>query len=336
MNRLIVLGGAGMFGRTAVDALRAMGLDPLVAGRRAPCSIDVDADDARAVRAVFARGDLVIDTAGAFQGRSLALVEAAIDIGFDLIDISDDLGYAQRLSSLANAIDRAGIRVLNGCSSVSAVAAALVKLSGCDRPVRVSGFLLPATRHTGNPGSARSVIRSVGSPVRVLRGGELVTRTGWSDSRSLVLRERTIRGRLFESADAVHLPRAWPTLREVGLYVDTNTPGFNLVLRAAARAPALRRMLERRIELGTRLSRIIGSKFSALAYEIEADSGKTITVALVSDEKGHVVPIAPAVLAARAIADGRFAETGLVPPERQVDPDELFTYLESAGVQVRR
>ncbi len=332
MKRLIVLGGSGMFGRTAVDALRAMGLSPLVASRRPAADIEVDADDALQVRAAFTRGDLVIDAAGGFQNRSPVLVQAAIDLGFDVIDISDDLGYARKLLSLATPIARAGIRVLNACSTVSAVAAVLVKLSGCDRPVRVSGFLMPATRHTANPGSARSVIRSLGQPIRALRGGELVTLSGWSEARSLALRERTIRGRLFESADAVHLPRAWPTLRDVAMYLDTNTTGLKLLLRAAARAPALRRLLERRITLGARLSRLIGSKFGALAYEVEAGSGETTTVALVSRENGPVVPIAPAVLAAKRIADGRCEETGLVPPDRQVDPDELCGFLESEGV----
>ncbi len=51
-----------------------------------------------------------------------------------------------------------------------------------------------------------------------------------------------------------------------------------------------------------------------------------------SHEKGYVVPIAPAVLAAKRIAGGRFEETGLVPPDRQVDPDELCGFLESEGV----
>jgi len=335
VKRLIVLGGSGHFGRTAMDALRAMGLDPLVASRRPPADFVVDADDHLQVRAAFTRGDLVIDTAGPFQDRSTTLIEAAIDLGFDVIDISDDLGYAHKLLSLATPIAHAGIRVLSGCSSVSAVAAALVKLSGCDQPVRISGLILPATRHTGNPGSARSLIRSVGQPVRALRGGELVTLRGWSEARSFALRERTIHGRLFESADAVHLPRAWPMLREVAMYVDTNTIGFNHLLRAAARAPALRRFLESQIRLGTRLSRLIGSKFGALAYEIEDAAGETTSVALVSGENGHVIPIAPAVLAAKRIADGRFEENGLVPPDRQVDPHELREYLEAAGVDVR-
>ena len=297
LNRLIVLGGAGMFGRTAVDALQAIGLRPLVASRRTGMDITVDAENSNEVRAFFEPGDLVIDTAGAFQDRTTTLVEAAIDIGFDVIDINDDLGYAQKLLALAAPIADAGIRVLSSCSSVSAISAAMITLSGCDEPVRVSGFMLPATRDTGNPGSALSFFRSVGQPVRTLRDGALVTRTGWSEPRRLALKERTIHGRLFENVDAVYLPLAWPTLREVAMYVDTNTIGANSLLRVAARVPALRRLIERNIQFGTRVSRMLGSTSSALAYEIESSGGQTTTLALTSQTNGAIVPIAPAVSA---------------------------------------
>lgn len=338
MKRLIVLGGLGMFGRTAVGALRSMGLHPLVASRRPAADIQVDANNPNSVRAAFAKGDLVLDTAGPFQDRSPVLIEAAIDLGLDLIDISDDLSYAQKLLSLAAPIDRAGIRVLNACSSVSAISSCLVTLSRCKRPIRVSGFLAPATRHTGNPASALSLIRSVGRPVRAFRGGKLVVLHGWSEARRVALSDprHTIRGRLFESADAVHLPRRWPTLSHVDMYVDTNTPGLNTLLRIAARVPALRNLLERQIDLGTRLSRFIGSAFGALAYEIQGDSGETVRFAVLSRERSYLTPIAPAVLAAKKIADGQFEGRGIIPPDRHVDPTELCAYLKSHGIKVER
>jgi len=334
VTRLIVLGGRGKFGKTAADALRAMGLHPLVASRRTSADITVDAENQSEVRAVFERGDLVIDTAGAFQNRTTTLIEAAIEIGFDVIDICDDLGYAQKVLALAAPIADAGIRVLSSCSSVSAISAAMIKLSGCNEPIRVSGFLLPATRNTGNPGSALSFFKSVGQPVQTLRDGALITRKGWSEPRSLALEEHTIRGRLFESADAVYLPLAWPTLREVAMYVDTNTFGANNLLRVAAHAPALRRLIERNIQLGTRVSRMLGSTFSALAYEIESSAGETTTLALTSRTNGAIVPIAPVVLAAKQIADDTFEHTGFVPPENQIDADDLVAYLEAVGVKL--
>jgi hypothetical protein len=336
VNRLIVLGGFGHFGRTAVEELRSMGLDPLVASRRPSADIRVDAGDPESLRAAFAEGDLVIDAVGPFQDRAPVLVEAALDKGFDVIDIGDDLGYAERVFALGERIVRAGIRVLNACSTVSAVSACLVAESGCARPVRVSGFLAPAARRAANPASALSLLRSVGRPVRAVRGGCLATLRGWSEARTLALDGRTIRGRLFESADALHLPRRWPTLASVSLYLDPNVPGLAALLGLAARYPRLRSLLERHVALGSWLSRLVGSATGAFACEVEAESGETSTAALVAPETGHVVPIAPTVLAARAIAEGRFTPRGLVPPDRHVDPAALWAYLNSRGIGLQR
>jgi hypothetical protein len=168
--------------------------------------------------------------------------------------------------------------------------------------------------------------------VRALREGRLATLPGWSEAATFALPGRTIRGRLFESADALHLPRRWPTLAAVSLYLDTATPGLNGLLRLAARAPRLRRFLERRVALGARLSRLAGRAAGAFSCEVEAEGGRTERIALVAPENGHVVPIAPAVLAARAIAEGRFAPTGLVPPDRHVDRAALWVFLAARGV----
>ena len=52
-----------------------------------------------------------------------------------------------------------------------------------------------------------------------------------------------IRGSLFENADAVYLPRIWPSLREVAMYVDTNTVGINTLLKLAALSERVRKSI---------------------------------------------------------------------------------------------
>ncbi len=342
MSRTIVLGGLGSFGRTTVLELRAMGIEPLVASRGAAADLRVDANDLDSIRAALRADDLVIDTAGPFQERSLALIEAAMEVGFHVIDINDDLGYAERVLELEHRIDAAGVLVLSSSSSVSAISATVVRLSGkastTTGPVRVSTFLAPATRHTGRPGSALSLIRSLGRPIRTRRGGELVTRRGWSEARRFPMPPPVgkIRGRLFESADAVHLPRIWNSISTVEMFVDTNTPGFNFLLDVAARFPALRRVMERRVEFGTRLSRLLGSAAGGLGYEIESGTGEIARSAIVSKDRGQITPISTAVVAARRIHSGDLAGGGLVSPDRHVEPGELLEYWEANGIELVR
>jgi hypothetical protein len=233
-------------------------------------------------------------------------------------------------------IEAAGIRVLSSASSVSAVAAAMVRHCGIVEPRRVTAFLAPASRHTARAGTAASLIRSVGRPVRVLRDGVLQERPGWSESRDFRMPAPVglIRGRLFESADALCLPRVWPSLRDVAMYVDTNTVGVNTLLRVAARSRAVRNMLASRLRVGTRLARIFGSAAGGIGYEIEDGDGRVTRCSIVGGENSFVTAVAPAVLAVQAIFQERFSEVGLVPVDRHVESAALVAFLESRGIRV--
>jgi hypothetical protein len=141
-------------------------------------------------------------------------------------------------------------------------------------------------------------------------------------------------GRLFETADAVWLPRVWPSLLDVEMYVDANTRGVNALLQLAARFPEFRRMLVRHVDLGAWIARAIGSKAGGVGYEIEDAQGRVARFAVHSGKTGHSTAVAPAVLAARAIVAGHFTPTGLVLPDRHVESAELVGYLQSSGIDV--
>ena len=333
-RRIVVLGGHGFFGGAAVERLRADGAQPLTAARRPGADLQVDAEDPRSLRAALRPGDVVVDTLGPFQTRTMALLDAALEVGFDLIDIADSRAYVAQVYAREAHIAARGVRVLTACSSISAVSAALVRLSGIAAPVRVTGFLAPATRFTSNPGSARSLLGSVGRPVSIVHEGVLATRTGWRETRRFQMPPPigAVQGHLFESADAVCLPRLWPSLRRVDFYVDSRVPGLNALFSLAARWGWLQRLLLRFIKPGLFLVRPLGSAVGCLAFEIEAGDGRVVGYALLAAERGYLTPIVPAVLAARAIAEGRFAPTGLVPADQHVDADELLGYLRALGV----
>jgi hypothetical protein len=276
----------------------------------------------------------VLDAAGPFHDRSTALIEAAIETGFDVVDINDDLAYAEKVLALESRIDSAGIRVLSSASSVSAVTAAVLRHSGVTGPTRITSFLAPATRHTANVGVALSLLGSVGRPIGVYRNGGRHLVSGWSEPRRFAMPPPlgTICGRLFESADTLWLPRIWPTLRNVAMYVDTNTAGGNALLQFAARSHAVRHLIQRNIGLGTWIARRFGSPAGGIGYEIEDGGGRIVRCAITSAENSHVVAVAPAVLAVRAIVENRFTATGLIPPDRHVEPAELFAFLKSIGI----
>ena len=336
MKRVVVLGGLGLFGRTIIKQLRGLGLIAQSASRRGLADVRVDANDGASIRAALRPGDLVIDAAGPFQARTAALIQAAIEIGFDVIDLNDDLSYAESVIALEPQIAAAGIRVLSSASSVSAVSAAVVQHSGIASPRRVTSFLAPATRHTANSGTAVSLLRSVGRPIRVLSGTKLMPRMGWSEKQEFVMPPPigSIEGRLFESADVLYLPTIWPTLSDVSMYVDTHTIGANTLLRLAAVCGPFRTLLEQSLGVGTWLAKKFGSSTGGIGYEIEGANGHVAKVAIVATANSYLTAVAPAVLATREIALGALSQRGLIMPDQHVEPDVLFAYLAANDITV--
>ncbi|MGB2940383.1 MAG: hypothetical protein WBD38_08820, partial [Candidatus Dormiibacterota bacterium] len=315
MSRVVVLGAGGFFGAAARRLLRERGLEPI-----APARSDADASSVGSLRAYLQPGDVVLDAAGPYQGRGMALLDVAADVGADVVDLCDALDYAVEVAGRRDRIQAAGTRVLNCCSSVSAVTAAMVEASGVTDPKRISVCLAPASRETSTPGTAASVLRSVGTPIRLRRGGALVTRRGWSEYRDfhMPLGRGRVRGYLTESADAVTLPAVWPGVADVDFWVDTNAPGANGVLQLASRVPGGGGFARRLAPIGVWLARRLGSSTGGVAVEVGGGGGEVWCSSLTARRRSYLVAVLPAVLAVEAIAVGRQPLTGLVPVNRQV------------------
>jgi hypothetical protein len=279
----------------------------------------------------------VLDAAGPFHSRTPALIETAIDVGFDVVDLNDDLSYAEMVLAHESQIAAAGIRVLSSASTVSAFSGAVMKLIGPESPRRFTSFLKPATKRTANLGTAKSLTRTIGQPIRVLREGMLQTICGWREKRTFRFppsqKKRPIHGHVFESADALWLPRVRPSLKDVAMYVDANVFGANTFLTMAARSNLFRGVLQRAIGLGTSLARQFGSEIGGVAYELEDDDGRTARFALVAKERSYMLAIAPAVLAIQKMANDQFTERGLILPDRYADPRQILAFLETIGVK---
>ena len=333
-KRIIVLGGFGFFGAAAVERLRADGFSPLIGSRRSEADVSVDIEDGDSIRKALKPEDVVIDTVGPFQARSSTLLECALEIGFDLIDISDSLEFCKRIYEKEDRIRESGCRVLTACSSVSAMSAMLIRHSEIHDPIRIAAILAPATRYVAAPGTSESLVYSIGQPVSILEDGVLVTRKGWRSSRTFELPPplNIKKGHLFESADAVMLPHVWPSLKSVSFFVHSNVFGLDTIMSIASWISPARWLLRKTFRLGLPLVRLMGSPSGCLAYAIEDAQGKIHRYAFVAEDRGYYTPIVPAVLAAEAIVQNRFQPTGLVPADQQVRPDEVFSYLSKIGV----
>ena len=336
MRRIVVVGGTGFFGAAAVERLRADGLQPVVASKHSKADLQLDVNSRASVKSALRPFDVVLDAAGPFQARTTALLEAALETGFDVVDLSDSLEYAEKIEGLRLRIEAAGIRVLTSCSSVSAISAAAVHLSGLPKPVRLAVCLSPASRFSASHATALSLLNSVGVPIRVFRDGRLARVLGWRETRTIAMPLPTgrMRGHLCSSTDALLLPRIWPSLRRIDFYVDGGPPPVAWALSLTCRFAWGRGLVKTTLPAGLAVARLIGSKTGCLAFEIEDADRRVWTLALVSSRKGYVTAVIPAALAAGAIARGRFPQQGLIPPDRHVDPAALLDELIRLGFDV--
>jgi saccharopine dehydrogenase-like NADP-dependent oxidoreductase len=332
LRRIVLLGGGGFFGSAIAEALRERGCEPLT-----PSHARVDVENGEALLLDLQPRDVVIDAAGPFHQRTTTLLNVAITVGFDVIDLSDNLSYALAVHAMDERLNAADVRVFTSCSAVSAVTAAAVRTSGIESPIRVAVCLLPASRDSSSAGTAASLVRSLSRPIRVLHDSRLTSAIAWSRSRVFrVLPERRqVRAYLAESADAITLPRVWPSLHDVDFFVDTQAFGMNQLISTAMHLPAAGRLLERLAPIGLPLAKLTGSHSGGYIVEVTDDS-RVVTTALVAQRRSYMAAVLPATLAARTLAEGTLQPPGVVPADRLSDPDELFAELRKLGVELHR
>jgi hypothetical protein len=337
MRRVVVLGGTGFFGAAAAAALRRAGVPVTTAARR-NATLAVDAESGGSLRRALRPGDVVLDAAGPYQARTTALAEAAVEVGFDVVDLADASAHVRRLLPLAEHAAASGVRILPACSTVSAVSHAMIAWSGLAAPVRLTAFLVPTPRHTAVPGTAASLLFDLGGPVAVLRDGTPRPERGFGSSRrwegGTPLGRR--RGWLFDTPDALLLPRSHPTLSTVEAYLDPNVPGVAAALALAAPAAPLRAAMRRAMAVALPLVRRLGGAHGGFGCEVEDADGRTVRLVLTAPRDGYLLAVIPAVLAARALAAGRVPHTGLLAPHQQIDAAELLGELRRCGFDLHR
>ncbi len=303
--------GAGFFGRVIARRLADVGITPVVASRTRG-ELRFDVEDQGSIRAGLLPRDVVVDTAGPFQWRSTALVESAIELGCDVVDLSDALGYARAVLPLHDRAVAKGVRIFTSCSAIATVAASAIRASGRAAPETCDLFLAPASADTGNPATVRAFLASV----------------DWSRSREFPADRR--RGYRVESAAAVMLPRSWPSLRWVDFWVDPNAP-----FAAKSIALASRLGLTSALSAVAPLSaRLLGRREGSFSVAI-SEGGRYSLTRLSAPRGSYLIAAEPAVLAAESLARGADAAPGVVPADKQVDPEALFASLRALGVDVR-
>ncbi|WP_241688334.1 saccharopine dehydrogenase family protein [Pseudoxanthomonas composti] len=198
--RVLVLGGYGHFGARIVRALSdGPGIHVIAAGRhpdmartvlspqvlaRIICArVDTRAQDLAAqLRATGAQ--LVVHTAGPFQGQGYEVAHACLQAGMHYIDLADGRDFVRDFPARLDAAARAaGRSAITGASTLPALSSAVVDAL---RPQftelhEIATVIAPAQATPLGMATVRAVLSYCGQPFQCWRDGRWQPTRGWAD-----------------------------------------------------------------------------------------------------------------------------------------------------------
>ena len=269
-QRIVLFGATGYTGRLAAEALVNDGARPVLAARSGNrlAALDrelgggletAEADVARpqTVRALVARGDVLVSTVGPFVRWGEPAVQAAVANGANYLDATGEPPFIRAVFERYGAGAQAA-----GCGLVTAfgydwvpgnLAGALALREAGDAAVRVDiGYFITGDVGPGgmSGGTRASLTGVLLESSFAFRGGSLRTERAAARVRSFEVRGRPRQGISVGSSEHFSLPRLHPSLHDVDVYLGWFGPlsrGMQAASAAGslvARVPGTRRAVE--------------------------------------------------------------------------------------------
>ncbi len=362
MHTVLVLGGYGFFGQRisaalardeslrvliagrdlsrAMTAARALGLPP----EQAVCVNAHDSNLSGALRRL--QVDVLIHTAGPFQGQDYTVARAAIDAGCHYIDLADGRQFVTGIAALDAAAKGRGLTITSGASSLPALSSAVV-----DRYLpefeRLDSVHIGISSGARAPGLAtvRGVFSYAGKPVSTLQSGSWSTAFGWLGLERHQFPSPLGRRWLgiCDVPDLDVLPKRYPTAKTVTFQAGFASDAGHLLVWALAglvKVGLLPSMTSFAAPLN-RVSRWIepflsdkGGMFVTLQGIGRNGLQHRVTWNLIAERNhGPFIPCGASIVLAKKISDGVRLPAGAMPCTGLLTVDEYLGALEGLDVK---
>ena len=270
--------------------------------------------------------DVVIHTAGPYQGQSYGVARACIEAGSHYIDLADGREFVAGISCLHAEAQRRDVLLVSGASTLPGLSSAVIDhlRSRFAAIHTIEMSIAPAHRTPRGAGTAKAVLSYCGRPFEVLERGNWVTRYGWQDIKKVRYPTLGVRfGGACDVPDLALLPDYVPTAKTVTFHaaLEAKWEQFTLwkmgwitrlhIIRNWDRfVPMFQWASERLIRFGSDR----GGMQIRLCGVASDQSAKTAIWNLVAlQNHGPEIPCTPALILARKLVTGRIAERGAMP-----------------------
>lgn len=272
------------------------------------------------------RPDIVIHTAGPYQGQDYRVAKTCISCRSHYIDLADGRDFVNGFDALHAEAKQSNVLLVSGASTLpglsSVVIDSLRHKFGALEKVEIS--IAPAHQTPRGRGTVTAVLSYCGIPFQVLVGGKWVTRYGWQDMKTQ--RYPDLGLRLSGACDV-------PDLSLLPEYVDgVDTVTFHASLEAKweqialwlmgwlTRAgavktwdrfvPAFQWMNDRLINLG---SDVGGMQIKLSGTSTDHKQQSVIWNLTARQNHGPEIPCSPALILARKLAADEISARGAYP-----------------------
>jgi short subunit dehydrogenase-like uncharacterized protein len=265
--RIVLFGATGYTGALVAEALVERGARPVLAGRseerlaalagRLGGGLETaraDVADPPSVRALVQRGDVLVSTVGPFTRFGAPAVEAALDAGAHYLDCTGESAFIRRVfDEWGPRAREAGVVLLTAMGydwAPGHAAAGLALREAGDAAVRVDVGYFVTGRGGFSAGTRASAAGVVLDPAHAFRDGRVVLEPPGRRLRTFQAGGRPREALSAGATEPLALPRTFPQLREVGVYLGWFGPlsrplqAANLGLALATRLPGARAALD--------------------------------------------------------------------------------------------
>jgi hypothetical protein len=270
--------------------------------------------------------DIVIHTAGPYQGQDYRVAKACIACGSHYLDLADGRAFVQEFDQLHDDASRHGVLLVSGASTLPGVSSAVIDhVKGGFEAIRsVETSIAPAHQTPRGAGTVAAVLSYCGKPFDVLENGNWVTRYGWLDMRTQ--RYPNLGRRLSGACDVPDLgllPAYVPgvetatfhaaleaTWEQIALWKMGWTTRLGIVSTWDRLVPSFQRLSDRLIKLGSDTGGM-QMRISGVGANQQA---RTVVWNLTAHQNhGPEIPCVPALILARKLAAKQITMRGAFP-----------------------
>lgn len=292
--------------------------------------------------------DIVIHTAGPYQGQSYRVAEACIAAGSHYIDLADGREFVEKFHQLNDKARKSGVLLVSGASTLPGLSSAVVDHYRKDFQdlSRVEISIAPAHQTPRGLSTIASVLSYCGKSFSVLENGKQTTRYGWQNLKRQQYPDFGSRlSAVCDVPDLTLLPKYFPGVKTVTFHAALEAQWEQLALWCMgwlsrlgivknwnSCLPMFNYISEKLIRLGSDT----GGMHVYMSGTDKVGQIKEITWHLTAKKNhGPEIPCTPALILARKLAQGKISLRGAKPCLGLISLTDFDKEVESLAISWR-